>query len=645
MPVSSALYPTSTVRKQSYLPPSLSTYKKASTYSSSYYTSNPRSSLIGSYRLSGDDSTSPSRFGVSRYSTTSSSILSSSSRTSTERDYRKPPIGSRFRSESCSRDKPLELSSKCDLSSTNQFKRQSSSSLASSVATSGADFYAKYSPATYKPNCELSRSRSLSESTGNKLVDSINSSSRSASRASSKDRGSSYSSTTKDYLNNTTTNNTTTTTPSSIIKVNANATYSPLSGSSFATKQCCLVANNNNNALSEPVVVPTPLTNNNNFHHQHNNKKPPPPTTSTLVKQSVVGRALLANNQTASASIGGHHGKPVKVTTITFDTTNVHRTAVTPTPPPLPLTTNKVFNNSNNNNNCTPNETAKANSNTLKTRLGTYPLAPYKNSNFLKCEYDLARSQVVKSTSLVPASNNNPSKSDNNNTFAAANNDKHIPEKLTIYGQNSLFERAKNKTTFQDTKINSKTTSEANQSNAPNMNCIQNNTELFDDIKFIDCDESERKNSPTTANTTSSFSSAKDFFKEYTDQSSTLPSAMLKRTTDVHTNKYSTMTNYMKTYHQMNKIANGTPKRASSEDLMSSASSSSSTLSATPSSASSSMHQDRVDKVDKVDKIDKIDKIKTNGTTKADSQQVDESVDNVSSFRGEKRNAFMTDEK
>ncbi|XP_037025930.1 ubiquitin carboxyl-terminal hydrolase Usp2 isoform X3 [Bradysia coprophila] len=189
----------STTTGNSYLP---STYtSRLSTNSgttSSLYSSNRqphqyRSSLTTSsgYGSRSDDS---SRFGVSRYTTRSS--------------FDKPPTGSsatssRFRSESRSRDYSLDGSSgsalisgysssssatKSDSNSYHNTKRQSPSSLARSVATSGADLYEKYSPSHYIPKLELSRSRSLSETTSSKLASADISNARSFLRSASRDR-------------------------------------------------------------------------------------------------------------------------------------------------------------------------------------------------------------------------------------------------------------------------------------------------------------------------------------------------------------------------------------------------------------------------------------------------------------------------
>ncbi|KRK07130.1 ubiquitin carboxyl-terminal hydrolase Usp2 isoform X2 [Drosophila yakuba] len=178
----------------SYYPSSYSTYSANSGSSSSSYA--PRSSVqrssVGStasssylsggsgssssaYRassyLSGSSYDSPtySRYGLSRKSaskiTTNGDSLTGSAK---REEYglrrghdtaKKPPIsggsgGHNSSSSSAGRDtKAVDGNKRLSSSS-------SSPSLARLVATSGLDIYEKYSPANYKPNCELSRSRS-----------------------------------------------------------------------------------------------------------------------------------------------------------------------------------------------------------------------------------------------------------------------------------------------------------------------------------------------------------------------------------------------------------------------------------------------------------------------------------------------------
>lgn len=234
MPAISTRFPTT---RSTYLPSSTVESYRKSTYSSSSSSTLGgssalvdipfrRSSLIGSYRsaINGDDtSTASSRSGVStRYTSTSSTIPSTTStsftRKSIDRDFRsKPPIGSRLRTDSRFRDLSLDNGYTTTTSSTiipildssthslSNSKRLSTTSLARSVATSGADLYDKYSVANYKPSCELSRSRSLTDS---KLIDSLNANHHSSSRRStSRDRSSSGSLlagsvSDRDYLSN-----------------------------------------------------------------------------------------------------------------------------------------------------------------------------------------------------------------------------------------------------------------------------------------------------------------------------------------------------------------------------------------------------------------------------------------------------------
>lgn len=224
MPAISTRFPTTTTTRSTYLPSSTVDSYRKSTYSSSLSSGSSaldipfrRSSFIGSYRsVNGDDtSTTSSRSGVStRYTSTTipSTISTSFTRKSIDR---KPPIGTRVRSESRFRDLSLDngyttsstIKNNIDSSPHSLYnsKRLSTTSLARSVATSGADLYDKYSVANYKPSCELSRSRSLTDS---KLIDSLNANHHTSTRrSSSKDRTSSGSLlagsvSDKDYLSN-----------------------------------------------------------------------------------------------------------------------------------------------------------------------------------------------------------------------------------------------------------------------------------------------------------------------------------------------------------------------------------------------------------------------------------------------------------
>lgn len=220
MPVISTRFPSTS---RTYIPSSTVESYRKSIYSSSGSSGSSsalvdlslrRTGLSGSYRsLNGDhDSSTASSHrssGVStRYtSTTISSTIKPSATQSTssfttarksiDRDFRsKPPIGTRsLRSDSRFRDLSLDngYTNTSSSSSTSNIKSLNDSSLtnpkrlsttttntnlkpsasfARTVATSGADLYEKYSVANYKPNCELSRSRSLTDST--KLIDSLN---------------------------------------------------------------------------------------------------------------------------------------------------------------------------------------------------------------------------------------------------------------------------------------------------------------------------------------------------------------------------------------------------------------------------------------------------------------------------------------
>ncbi|XP_017093053.2 ubiquitin carboxyl-terminal hydrolase Usp2 isoform X3 [Drosophila bipectinata] len=185
----------------SYYPSSYSTYSSSHTGGSSSYT--PRSSLqrssVGStssssylnggagssssaYRTSSSylnsyDSPTYSRYGLSRKSggkvASSNGDSLSSSGGSTRRgagdDYgsirrgetaKKPPPSGGGTSSSSSNANSGESNGGHTTNTKRLSSSSSSPSLARLVATSGLDIYEKYSPANYKPNCELSRSRS-----------------------------------------------------------------------------------------------------------------------------------------------------------------------------------------------------------------------------------------------------------------------------------------------------------------------------------------------------------------------------------------------------------------------------------------------------------------------------------------------------
>ncbi|XP_032581587.1 ubiquitin carboxyl-terminal hydrolase Usp2 isoform X2 [Drosophila sechellia] len=161
---SSASYaPRSSVQRSSVGTTSSTSYMSAGSVSSS-------SAYRTSSYLSGFSYDSPtySRYGLPRKAssriTTNEDSLSGSAK---REDYglrrghdtaKKPPISGASVGHNCSN------SASRDTKAVDGNKRLSSSSsspsLARLVATSGLEIYEKYSPANYKPNCELSRSRS-----------------------------------------------------------------------------------------------------------------------------------------------------------------------------------------------------------------------------------------------------------------------------------------------------------------------------------------------------------------------------------------------------------------------------------------------------------------------------------------------------
>ncbi|XP_033170922.1 haze protective factor 1 isoform X4 [Drosophila mauritiana] len=158
----------------SYAPRSSVQRSSVGTTSSTSYISAGSGSSSSAYRtssyLSGFSYDSPtySRYGLPRKAssriTTNEDSLSGSAK---REDYglrrghdtaKKPPISGASVGHNCNN------SASRDTKAADGNKRLSSSSsspsLARLVATSGLDIYEKYSPANYKPNCELSRSRS-----------------------------------------------------------------------------------------------------------------------------------------------------------------------------------------------------------------------------------------------------------------------------------------------------------------------------------------------------------------------------------------------------------------------------------------------------------------------------------------------------
>lgn len=245
---------------------------------------------------------------------------------------------------------------------------------------------------------------------------------------------------------------------------------------------------------------------------------------------------------------------------------------------------NNITNNNNNSNqnaNATinnvknNNETkSKLSSDSFKRRLGTFPLSPNFHPEFLKCEYDLARSQVINSRSRSACSgeknnnyNNNHNQinhsSNNNNSISSSSSNKSDlnkangfasqsltsspvakdtnRNKVTIFGVNTASASVSNTNGTANTinlavgspspsstsSIPSISTADhnqlGNQSNETmmNANCIQHATvDHLDDIKFIDSDDSEhRRHSPanaisSTASAARNVATLKEFFND-----------------------------------------------------------------------------------------------------------------------------------
>ncbi|XP_031632410.1 ubiquitin carboxyl-terminal hydrolase Usp2-like isoform X2 [Contarinia nasturtii] len=268
-------------------------------------------------------------------------------------------------------------------------------------------------------------------------------------------------------------------------------------------------------------------------------------------------------------------------------------------------TNGKVSNHHLNNNN---NETKQLlSSESFKRRLGTYPLSPYKNPDFLKCEYDLARSQVINSRSRSACGEKN---NNNNNSGELSKTDgltlstsltsspakDSNRNKVTIFYVNSTLPSIKtnSNSTLGEATISKQTEFSNNNSNEKmNANCVQQHTVDIlstDDIKFIDSDDSERRHSPSTVNV----ASLKEFFNDNMALSkgikntSTLPTTgASKKLNNIHTNKYNTITNGS-CAHQANGHF-GIARKAVPEEMLSSNSSSTSTLSAMTESSTSSL--------------------------------------------------------
>lgn len=194
MPVTSTRrYSTTTGNSSSYYSPSTSigSYRTTGTSNlgnNSYNSNSTTTDRFISYRSSSsyrndttptatttNNTSTTTRYGVSKYiprSSVDKELLPPTGHTNCNNTNN----NNRFvRSESRIRDKSLDPDRFNFLrsDSVNALKSlSSSSSFARTVATTGADFYEKYSPAHYIPKCELSRSRSLSEASKLNLKDS-----------------------------------------------------------------------------------------------------------------------------------------------------------------------------------------------------------------------------------------------------------------------------------------------------------------------------------------------------------------------------------------------------------------------------------------------------------------------------------------
>lgn len=559
MPVSIRTLPTTT--GNSYL--SSSGYSSSSRYSSSSsapssYTStrfsyrpsgtsytSSASSSSSYHRSAGDDTTSGStgtnRFGVSRY--TKSSLLDRDSAS-------KPPTGSSSSSATLSRHRvsdsrardlsvdnylkssyssgyhsssPSSTSASTKLSDSQyqNTKRQSYSSLARSVATSGADLYEQYSPSNYIPKVELSRSRSLSETSGGKLLDATNnhinhhlhsSSVGLGSRASSRDRETSIDRT-----------------AGITSKVNKSST----SAATNKTVSCDRHHNNNHNRH-----------NNNNLScgsvaviNTKTNQKPATnrvATTSSLANrnnnvQPTLGIVLGTACATKTATASSPDNNSTSASCIKRNTSSTGTT--------LSLASRRSDKSGSATNINVPtmiashqrgNSTAPPVSASDFYKLtGVNPLSV--DTNFLESECKLARSQV-----------SSISESPSRLSYVGRNNNAYKP---IVYHHRSA---SANRSITEDN---------INNNSGRTMNCLQKSPELLDDIKYIDSDDSERKHSPPIS---SKMASAKDYMKGLSNGNSgtangatTLPATISKKSViDVTPKKYNTITSSSKSCHQ-----------------------------------------------------------------------------------------------
>lgn len=272
-----------------------------------------------------------------------------------------------------------------------------------------------------------------------------------------------------------------------------------------------------------------------------------------------------------------------------------------------------ITNHLNNNNNETK---PVLSSDSFKRRLGTNPISPYKNPDFLKCEYDLLRSQVIVSSRSRSACGEKNNNINNNNSTSETNKTNGVTStsltsspakdsnrnKVTIFGVNStspVTTSSINSSTLSGTankivdKNARKTENSTNNNSNENMsvNCAQHGVDILDDIKYIDSDDSERRNSPNTMNV----ATLKEFFNDNMahgksiKNTSTLPTGASKKLNDIYSNKYNTITNGSCAHQANANFGNGIARKAVPEEMLSSTSSSTSTLSAMTESSTSSL--------------------------------------------------------
>lgn len=367
------------------------------------------------------------------------------------------------------------------------------------------------------------------------------------------------------------------------------------------------MSNGATNLLSNSIVVSSASPTNKNNTSKPNKKsnissieigtkcgaiKKSPPKVSTTANGSTV--SLNATKTNSVSSVISVNSKVNKTNNNQNQTMNGYKSM-------NGTITNHNFNNNNN-------ETKPLlSSDSFKRRLGTNPLSPYRNPDFLKCEYDLARSQVINSRSRSACgeknNNNNISELSKTNGLTSTSLTSSPAKdsnrnKITIFGVNSvspsIATSSSNSSLGEASKSVKQTElTDSNSNENMNANCVQKHTvDILDDIKFIDSDDSERRHSPSTVNV----ASLKEFFNDNMALSrgikntSTLPTTgASKKLNDLYTNKYNTITNGSCAHQANSHFGNGIARKAVPEEMFSSTSSSTSTLSAMTESSTSSL--------------------------------------------------------